>query len=35
MPYLIDTNILARLANLADVQHAVAVHAVVVDPASV
>jgi predicted nucleic acid-binding protein len=29
MAYLIDTNILARLANLADAQHAVAARAVV------
>ena len=29
MAYLIDTNILARLANRADAQHAVAAHAVV------
>jgi predicted nucleic acid-binding protein len=29
MPYLVDTNILARLANAADPQHAVAARAVV------
>jgi hypothetical protein len=37
MTYLIDINVLVRLANLTDAQHAIAAHSglVVVDPATV